>query len=917
MRKTFVKILAVALSLLAMSSCGKIWDEFDSVNKELASLSDRIDELNAKLNNEVAALNEAIGTINGAIKDLQDDTKELAAELAEAGVEIEALKNADSNNLKEIQDALTQAQDEILAQLKNLSDADAAQAAKLSELSDKITALQGELDAAVAKIAVTGVEEKDGVVVLTLANGETITVSPSSNTDNTGLVTTILVDGVEYWAVVKEDGTVESLGIPVGHPDVTVEFMVDYETKELLYSVNGGDFMPTGAYVADLDYYLVTDVINEDDYVIITIGVGEYAVEYILPKYKEDNSTLIIKAGKTVFAYEETKEFDLSSADLAETYVMSKPDGWKAALDGTKLIVTAPAEANVYAEQEGDVLLHGNTADGKCKIAKLSVTVKETGFTMEILYNATFDYNDWGEVITYEGVDAVRIVNSQVMTTTNMWGETFTDFANFYFGLAPIEAFEANPSEYLTNQIVNYGMDISFMWNNMYGDTYVAEEYEDWDGTIVPACTVSDKTVAISKIYTDATYGEEMPAGSQWVVWACPVDEAGAPIVDEVSYIYYEPVYINIQAVETTHNDIKLNITQVGADYFQVGKFVNNPDSRDYMNLEEQMYYFQEYGAEMGMVDETKGTYEIWLSEFAEYIEEGVEVDKLVPGSEYLVYVFPFKNGKAASEYVYETDFAPYIFTFSTAPLTADGTTEVTGVLNETRTTINQIAVDLTATEGTETVYWNFYTQAEIDEFETEADILASVLADGTPSTGNVMTVQTPNSYPSIQPEEVRILVAVAVDAEGRYKSLYQEEFAADSIPYSADITVAVESVEFTSDDLKNVTVVYNVTGADYLVLKASSSKPSLQNNTTQGASMVNNLLLNGADYYQFSTVEVVDGKATVNFTNYSTSGYYKYVYSYAIACNLNEDKDVESMAEILISDLRAYEPVVEETPAE
>lgn len=908
MRKTFVKILAVALSLLAMSSCGKIWDEFDSVNKELASLSDRIDELNAKLNNEVAALNEAIGTINGAIKDLQDDTKELAAELAEAGVEIEALKNADSNNLKEIQDALTQAQNEILAQLKNLSDADAAQAAKLSELSDKITALQGELDAAVAKIAVTGVEEKDGVVVLTLANGETITVSPSSNTDNTGLVTTIMVDGVEYWAVVKEDGTVESLGIPVGHPDVTVEFMVDYETKELLYSVNGGDFMPTGAYVADLDYYLVTDVINEDDYVIITIGVGEYAVEYILPKYKEDNATLVIKAGVTYFKAGEQKEFALAVEGVSEFYVMTKPDGWKAVVVDGKLVVTAPVAENVYAEAEGDVLLHGTTEAGNCKIARLSVSINvNENFKVELVYGHEFVDEETGETYTADGI---YIYNNVLTEVYNQWmGTTTYSFENFYFGLAPIEAFLAGPSAYIDNQVNNYGYDISFMWYNMqFSNPYVPEvETDPWTGEEFVnenPYLVDEDYVSLSEIYYGYTYSE-MPAGSQFVVWWAPIDAAGQVVPDKAQYVFYEPLYTSAEFVQATYNDIQFNYSIFGDASFYVGKYKNDPnDYYNYVNLEENLYYFQEYGSEMGVPLE-KGTGTVWMSEFA--LDEYSEPSKLVPNTEYAVYFFPLIEGKDKMSYTYEADIQPYIYTFKTEALVEGGSAKVTTALDEERTSISSIVIDVTPSADAETVWYQFYSEDDFDAFENDSTLIADICSNGyVLSETNVAQTE---SYPALSPETTRVFVAIAVDKDGQYSEIYKEEYATDSVPYSEDIKVTVNSITFDTENAKKVTVVYDVTGATKLATY-TSCRGSYYTSETQLTNWMLNILKTGPQYYTFKNHDVVDGQVTVEYTNYSTSN----CYSTAFAYNLDENGSVSSLSVPQADDLT---PVVEETPAE
>lgn len=67
MRKTFKLFCAAALAVLAVSSCGKIWDEFDAVHDELDGLETRIAELETKLNDQVAAINSTIGALDAKV----------------------------------------------------------------------------------------------------------------------------------------------------------------------------------------------------------------------------------------------------------------------------------------------------------------------------------------------------------------------------------------------------------------------------------------------------------------------------------------------------------------------------------------------------------------------------------------------------------------------------------------------------------------------------------------------------------------------------------------------------------------------------------------------------------------------------------------------------------------------------------
>ena len=85
MRKTFKLFCAAALAALAVSSCGKIWDEFDNVHGEIDGLEARIAELEKKLNDQVATINTTLGNLAKA-------DEKLAADIAAVVKDVEAAK---------------------------------------------------------------------------------------------------------------------------------------------------------------------------------------------------------------------------------------------------------------------------------------------------------------------------------------------------------------------------------------------------------------------------------------------------------------------------------------------------------------------------------------------------------------------------------------------------------------------------------------------------------------------------------------------------------------------------------------------------------------------------------------------------------------------------------------------------------
>ena len=212
MRKTFLTFCTVALALLAVSSCGKIWDEFDAVHGEIDELKAKLEALEARLNSEISGLNTKISALETFKGTATETISGLVADL-------DALDGALDGKVSDFTAALEALQGELGQKYQELKGADA------------------EILAALTQVAVTKVEKKDnGNVVLYFADGTSVEIPSSANASNEGFVT--VVDG--KWAVVGADGQTTVLDAEV-HPDTKLTFKVNPETNELLYSVDGGE----------------------------------------------------------------------------------------------------------------------------------------------------------------------------------------------------------------------------------------------------------------------------------------------------------------------------------------------------------------------------------------------------------------------------------------------------------------------------------------------------------------------------------------------------------------------------------------------------------------------------------------------------------------------------------------------------
>ena len=768
MKKTLRTILAGAVALLAVSC----YDD-SGLRDDIKKLDERVTALETTLNAEVASVNDLaakLATAQTAITNLQESVGTLGTDLA-------ALQSTVNSILPRL-DAVDGETDGKIANLE-------AAIAALEAADDEFDT---ELAEAIAKIAVTKVEEKEGNVVLTLANGEEVKLSkPMSNVDNNGLVTIVKDDeGVQHWAVVGADGTTEMLPFVVGAAG-TIEFKVEY--NELKFTLNGEDWASTGAYVTDDSSLLLTDFYQgltgeydmdtyepiKNDFYTLVFG-GE---EYQLPLYKVDNSTIVIKAGKTTFAYGQTKEFALNVKGISKFYVMTKPDGWKAVIDGKTLVVTAPAEANSFAEAEGEILLHANTEDGMCKIAKLGVTTK---LELTIVVDEATG-----------NVDVTSAMLSAGMMYDPMEGmiEVF-NFSQIAIGMASIDLFEKDPEGYLAavsnNELPYSEVGMIGYLDNIYYNQF-DKEFEYEPGT----CEVAEyHGLNVADLYEMGMY-EPLPKGSKFVVWAAPVNmETYQPDPSGLVYAYYSPVVGSIELVgEPSFNEMNIKASLYGADGYYVGQ-VAEPYTMDYMTgeLSFESYITNAFDGmnwgenALGMYVEEDGEYEYAVSKILS--GEGVEAP-LMQNTKYFVYVIPVTDGKAWSEYSYEKDVLPYLKEYTTASLQPGG--ECSVELEAGKSEYTTISANGIASEGTSQVYYCFYDPADIDKL---GDKLAEdLIANGSVSIEPEFSMYQPVSAPGTQ----KTLVAVAVDGEGKYGELAILPIASKSITYSQTFKASLGEV--------------------------------------------------------------------------------------------------------------------------
>lgn len=760
---------------------------------------------------------------------------------------------------------------------------DSAVQEKLNSLDARLTQVEQNLNTEVdnlealiaAKVAVVDVTKAYGKVVLTLADGSKVELSqPAKNASS--LVTIVEEDGVQYWAVV---GVEAHTGVPVGDPDYDINFQINPETKVLEYNVNGEDWVSTGVVADAQDAAIVTEFVDGEDYVGIVVDGTMITLE----KYVADAANLGLTRADFFLRYEGAKTLPIVAEGVADCYVMTKPNGWSANVDGDNLVVKAPTKAAIEigaAESEGVIVLHATTEDGKCKTAKVSVKAG-LGLTLSV-----------------DVAGNLVVKNAYAGEKVSMWGDVSFGFEDFVFGLATPDDFYADPKAYLEFYNTNWSApnyeDPIFpsMYNVVMGGEYVEGEYE---------VDVINTTVA--EMYAALYYREPAP-GASFVVWAAPVvpGSEGAADYENLVYADYVCSVWDVEATEVTHSDITLTANVAGASKYVIGCVAESYYNNEYnpMTFEEYMNApmggpwsgFVKYGAA-----EALGTLLPAEEVPAEFNLSDLLGEKLSAGENYKIWVMPIFDHLAkldeansypeADYYVYDYSafkfdehFLPFVLDVKTNDLQAGGAHAAELTFN--RNDYTSIYVDVTPSEGTESVYYCWYKEADYNMFESDAAIMADLFENCySPFTSKEQASKT-----YVNPGETYVLATLSIGTDGKYGEIVAKTFSTRALPKTSDVTVTLDGepkLEVTETNTDGTvksgtyTVTVNVVGATKVM------GYNVTHTDSNFATFFNNVAANGhmSTYYGYQMVDVVDGKATLTFAyNSYKKDYYVAAYN-------------------------------------
>lgn len=735
---------------------------------------------------------------------------------------------------------LTQRVDRVEKDLAALTERVAALEKRLGEEVEALTALIN------GKVVVTGVEKVGDATKVTLSDGSSFTVYPEctvvdtdTDTDTNTYVSIAEDNGVLYFAIYemgefKEWLTINGEKVPVYdgndddnvcddpyQPEAPVAPQFKVEGENIMVSIDGGvTWVESGLSAAAAGAQIFTGVVvNDNNTVTFTLADGS-TFDVVIAELIEFNSTRAqsyIKAG-------ETKEISFTVNDaVADINIMNQPLGWKATVEaavadeeaaegdenvdpgmgilaagGTEFVlkVTAPSSefvATGYAEKEGFISVHFNTAAGACKVAKLQVNLAEI----------TLDVDKAGNVTVTN-----TLVDSYLYSSWE--GEqTITEFNNYYVAIMDIADYNEDLSQ-IYNQgwyeftvphvggwINNFYYNVNSEYNTTDKGTYREGENEKWtfQATVEEIIDVLDWGGTLSY------------EGNSFMVVIVPTDPQSysALLLDQALAAPFKQLSVKAEVVETTWNDAFLNATLRGANgyYFNINnkaELQSQIDNGWYAGYEayynDCIFYWQNYSSNFGShyVAQDVAFENISFNELINYGEEYPYIYQLAPNSTYIVAILAEEDGK--TEYSYEDLI---IFEFTTADI-VEATTpaEYTIEYNDQRTYTN-IGVDITVPEDTAVAYTRWYEQQQL-----ELDLLkADLIENGYDRTDFEYSYTFSTSTAADKAAAVRYLGLLIVNANGEY-TLVQKELTSKEVAYNA-ATLAIDKVEFPGDGTAKV----------------------------------------------------------------------------------------------------------------
>ena len=687
---------------------------------------------------------------------------------ADFGTDIEGLKG----ELADLEDrvaALEQKLNTDLAALQTLLEG------KINAVAGDLAELEGKVDGLVTVKECK--QNAKGEYEITLSDGTKFTVYPEYEQDYNGLVTTVTLDGVMYWAMFDASGSPKAITDAEGNLIPVVDAVPQTKKGDDGYfyvSFDGGQTWETtgvsepcvfaGAEIIYTDNY--TDEQEAEDpewnvetpiYVVLTLADGNTITVTLdgAATFQFGNPYMGPAATTQYIATGETTAVQFAGTNI-ESWIKEVPAGWRVEENTADFAQYGMGEFSVTAPSAEAIASGAAAAEGYLKV--LAIAEGGKSLTAQLLLTT----KAFSEISASKGNFTVQMNNG---------------LGGYLLGVSKVGEFDAEAIHAELKAVV---------------EAY--EEYENWYGEIVKEYTWSPwytdyNDTQLDDNYLDGSVEEfsfdlltlppTLEYGEQYVVWAAALN------MDQVNYCYtvgeiastpYLHAIVNVDENETvvTFNDIQITAEFVGVTSFfggfeqQYAGYASTPadivaqinEAISYGYAPSPIYVNDEYvdgwkdGVFTGNPNDLVSGYQT-----------------IGPDADYILYIIPVIEGK--TEYSVSD---VYWYEFTTDALMPGGKLNVTAA--EPVLDYKKIQVPISA-EGAVYMYYKFI---EPEMVTTIADKQAYLLENGTIVNNGSQTVQIAN----LSPATTRTLLAMAIDQYGCYGDVFQQNYTTKTYEYAA-----------------------------------------------------------------------------------------------------------------------------------
>ena len=595
-------------------------------------------------------------------------------------------------------------------------------------------------------LAIRKVEQKgDGSQVITLSNGKQITIYPKGG-GLVDVVTTIMVDGVRYWAMYDVNGEPQAIfvgGNMVPVADLAPMTQVN-DNGGIEVSFDGGNTWVLTGYTESITDTIISNVeVVYSDWQTDADGnpLGLYCIvtftDGTTMRVGMQNGKLVLASDAMFVSYGNTGVFYVEIQDAVD-YIIQAPEGWaceaelKAKQERMTLTVTAPTLEDINAGKADSsaivklmvVFNNGSSAIASLRVSTNPATVKfsKEGLHIQVGYGANY----------------------------------------LVGGLVSKSSFENNFATYLTyaNEHINGTThseihDFSFMEeDNLY------LEYTD----------------LLSKITN----------GNEYYFWyAAPnTAEDGTLYIEEkdVCSILYKHVAPELKVSKSGFFDFTVNFKVAGYD-----------ENHDYMlglcpvndfNAQEIVAYYADYPEEFYATFSTAE----YKGELVSFVDPyGAQLD---PATEYVLWYI----NESALPNIIESDV--YSWNLTTSAFAEGGSVET----NVSDVVIEYTSVSMTLnSEGHIAMYYNLMPSYMATAYANDQAIIKMLTTEGG-KTYSSEAVEV--EFTGAEADTQLTLFAVAVDANGKYGKVLKQEYTTKGFVYN-DLSLATELLDYKIDNTR------------------------------------------------------------------------------------------------------------------